>query len=91
MGPPTGCLLAAATDACATQGDSALTAAVTALNARTRTALTGALVRNGARDAAQLAEYLYAQSVALAFLSRTGAKADALAAFVERALAGAKA
>lgn len=88
VGPTTGCLLAAATEACAAQGDSLLAETTRLLNAQTRVALVDALRRAGAAEPNALARYLYGQSVALAFLSRCGAGADALSDFLERALAG---
>ncbi len=90
VGPNTGCLLAATTEACAgTAGPVAETAA--ALNERTLRALVQALDQAGAADPEGLARYLFGQGVALAFLSRTGAGPDDLLAFRDRALRGARA
>lgn len=86
IGQETGCLLAATTEACATQMGSKLADTARTLNAATRAGLVEALKRAGASDPEELARYLYGQSVALAFLSRTGATAPELESFVERAL-----
>lgn len=88
VGPQTGCLLAATTEACATQRGTVLAATIQSLNERTKSGLIGALERVGADEIDRLAGYLYGQSVALAFLSRSGADAEVLSDFVERALAG---
>ncbi len=86
IGPETGCLLAATTDACAPHKDSMLSRTARELNARTRLALVEELRRVGAERPEDLARFLYGQSVALAFLSRSGAGAVELKAFVKRAL-----
>ena len=87
VGPNTGCLLAATTESCAgSDGEVAETAHE--LNAQTDAALTAALRRAGASDPGVLARYLYGQSVARAFLSRTGAGAGELRAVRDRALLG---
>ena len=88
VGPTTGCLLAAATEASANQSDTILAETIKSLNEQPRTGLLEALGRTGAQDADKLAHYLYGQSVSLAFLSRNGADANALSDYVERALAG---
>ena len=87
VGPTTGCLLAATTESCANQTDTPLAGSVRALNAKTRAGLIAALERTGARDPEDLAQYLYGQSVALAFLSRIGADTKELNAFAARTLA----
>ncbi len=87
VGPATGCLLAAATEACAAQSSTQLADNIHALNAATRDGLVAALKKVGAKQPESLAQYLYGQSVALAFLSRNGAKAEELNAFAKRALA----
>lgn len=89
VGPATGCLLAATTEAYAARRESLMLDTAADLNLQTRAALEEALTRTGAKDPQNLAEYLYGQSVALAFLSRGGAKAPTLNDFLERALKGA--
>lgn len=87
VGPATGCLLAAATEAtAASEGKVAQT--THDLNARNRLHLEHALSKVGATDATALATFLYGQSVALAFLSRSGTDAAALRDFAERAIKG---
>ncbi|GIT89478.1 TetR/AcrR family transcriptional regulator [Roseobacter sp. OBYS 0001] len=88
VGPATGCLLAAATEASANQSETVLAETIRTLNDRTRTGLLEALRRVGADDTDRLARYLYGQSVALAFLSRIGTESAELGDYVERALAG---
>jgi len=86
VGPATGCLLAAATETSAAHPETPLAQTAQALNERARRVLRDALARVGADDPDALTEYLYGQSVALAFLSRTGADEPRLRAFAERAL-----
>lgn len=86
MGLETGCLLAATTEAYATQADSVVYDKAKTLNSITRAALVEALKRTGAHDPDDLARYLYGQSVALAFLSRSGATAPELESFTNRSL-----
>lgn len=87
VGPATGCLLAAATEACANQPGTHVAENVRALNEETRAGLIAALKRTGARQPENLAQYLYGQSVALAFLSRNGADSNELHEFAKRAVA----
>ncbi len=86
MGLETGCLLAATTEAYATHTDGMLAKTAKSLNAITRSALIQALERTGAEHPNELAQYLYGQSVALAFLSRSGASAPELESFTKQAL-----
>ncbi len=86
VGKATGCLLAAATEASGAQTDKPLAQTAAVLNDRTRAELVAALTRAGAENPGDLAQFLYGQSVALAFLSRKGADAEELSDFVERAL-----
>lgn len=86
VGPATGCLLAAATEASAAAEGGAVAETARTLNARSRAVLVDALHCAGAKDPEDLARFLYAQSVGLAFLSRTGAAADELLAVARRAL-----
>ncbi|WP_299740928.1 TetR/AcrR family transcriptional regulator [uncultured Roseobacter sp.] len=86
IGPETGCLLAATTEAFATKSDNIIADTARVLNASTRAGLVQALHRADAADPENLARYLYGQSVALAFLSRCGASSNELEDFVERAL-----
>lgn len=88
VGPATGCLLAAATEAFANKGATAIGELTRNLNQTTRRSLVDALTRTGAKDVERTAQFLYGQSVALAFLSRNGADAHALRAFKKRALLG---
>lgn len=87
VGPNTGCLLAAATDANADKKGTTISETVVTLNENARKELVSALIRVGAQNPEELSQFLYGQSVALAFLSRTGANEHELQAFTKRALA----
>ncbi|MEM1351579.1 MAG: TetR family transcriptional regulator [Pseudomonadota bacterium] len=87
VGPFTGCLLAASTDATAVQ-NGLVPETTRDLNSRTRNHLADVLKAVGADAPEELATYLYGQGIALAFLSRSGAGPDALRRFRKRALAG---
>lgn len=87
VGPFTGCLIAASTDATAMQ-TGIVPETTRDLNDRMRNRLVDVLRNVGAEAPDELATYLYGQGVALAFLSRTGANPDVLERFCARALSG---
>ncbi|MEM6888631.1 MAG: hypothetical protein AAF636_10885 [Pseudomonadota bacterium] len=85
VGPHTGCLLAATTEA--TAGTEGTVPEMTQkLNARMRGLLEETLERVGSEAPNEVAMFLYGQGIALAFLSRAGATGEVLGAFRDKAL-----